>query len=112
MDQEGEFEVPIHATGTPVGVREGGMLETHLRSVMVRCLPGDLPEEIVTDISELPINSTFHVSDLQVPAKVTMVTDPHETLFAVHALKTSTAEDAEEGSTDQPEVIGKKKEEA
>src|SRR5690606_16221180 len=32
LDKEADFEVPIHSKGTPIGVREGGILETHLRS--------------------------------------------------------------------------------
>ena len=112
MDQEAEFEVPVHTVGTPVGVREGGLLETHLRSVIVRCLPANLPEEIKADIAGLQINQTFHVSDLQLPEKVSLVTEGTETLFAVHALKTSATDEAAEGTPAQPEVIGKKKEEA
>lgn len=111
MDQEAEFEVPVHATGTPQGVREGGMLETHLRSVIVRCLPSDLPTEINVDISGLGLNQTFHVSDLQVADKVSLVTDGHETLFAIHQLRAA-ADAGEPGAVSAPEVIGKKKEDA
>ncbi len=109
MDQEAEFEVPIHATGTPVGVREGGMLETHLRSITVKCLPGKLPESIVVDISKLQVNETLHVSDIQLTEGLTLVTDGAETLFGVHAVKV--AAEATEEDAAQPEVIGKKKEE-
>lgn len=108
MDQEAEFEVPIHPVGTPVGVREGGLMETHLRSVIVRCLPSNLPEELNPDIAGIKINETFHVSDLQLPANVTMVTEPGETLFAVHVQRVASTDETEAGAEAQPEVIGEK----
>ena len=111
MDQEAEFEVPVHADGNPIGVREGGLLETHVRSIVVRCLPGNLPEEIRVDISGLQVNQTYHVKDLPLPANVSLVTDSHETLFAIHALRTSSTDEGSANAS-QPEVIGKKKEEA
>lgn len=111
MDQEAEFEVPVHAVGTPVGVREGGLLETHLRSVTVRCLPANLPEELNPDLAGLQINQSFHVSDLQLPENVTIVTDPSETLFAVHLQRLASTTEGEPAAEAQPEVVGKKTEE-
>lgn len=99
MDQEAEFEVPIHSTSTPIGVREGGVMETHLRSIMVRCLPGNLPEEIIVDIADLGINQAFHVNQVQLPEGLTLVTEPEELLFAVHAPRTTTDTEAGEGET-------------
>lgn len=113
MDQEAEFEVPIHSVGTPIGVREGGLLETHLRMIVVRCLPGNLPEFIDIDISGLPINESLHVRDIIVPDNVTVVTEPQETLFAVHVMRGAATEETVEDETPaQPEVIGKPTEEA
>lgn len=97
MDQEAEFEVPIRATGTPVGVREGGVMETHLRSIVVRCLPANLPEEIVVDIAKLAIAQALHVREVELQDTLTLVTDPEEMLFAVHPPRTAAAE-TEEGA--------------
>ena len=44
--------VPVHETGEAVGVKEGGVVEHHLREVQIECLPQDVPDEIVIDISE------------------------------------------------------------
>jgi len=62
--------VPIRLEGNPVGVKEGGILETQLRELDVECLPKDLPEEIVLDISELALDRALHVSDLTLPPGV------------------------------------------
>lgn len=99
MDQEAEFEVPIHSTGTPIGVREGGVMETHLRSIVVRCLPGNLPEELVVDISGLQITQAFHVRDVELPDTLSLITDPEELLFAVHPPRTTT--EAEDGAAEE-----------
>ena len=62
--------VPIRLTGNPVGVKEGGILETQLRELDLECLPKDLPEEIVLDISELALDKSLHVRDLTLPQGV------------------------------------------
>ena len=59
--------VPIRLTGNPVGVKEGGILESQLRELDLECLPKDLPEEIVLDISELGLDKALHVRDLMLP---------------------------------------------
>jgi large subunit ribosomal protein L25 len=62
--------VPIRLTGNPVGVKEGGILESQLRELDLECLPKDLPEEIVLDISELALDRSLHVRDLTLPPGV------------------------------------------
>ncbi|MEN6615347.1 MAG: hypothetical protein ABFD12_02225 [Syntrophorhabdus sp.] len=43
------------------------MVDVHLRSVKVECLPNQIPEDINLDISELDIGDSVHVSDLKLP---------------------------------------------
>ncbi len=113
MNVENEFEVPIHAVGIPVGVREGGILETHLRSLQIRCLPANLPTAINVDVKELAINHSIHVSDVKSPEGVTIITNPEDVLFTVLPPKEVAAAVPAEAEVDaaaaQPEVIGKKK---
>ncbi|MCX7029933.1 MAG: 50S ribosomal protein L25 [Spirochaetes bacterium] len=56
--------VPVQLTGAPVGVKEGGILETLMHDLEVECLPKDLPEVITLDISNLALNHSIHVRDL------------------------------------------------
>lgn len=114
MDVENDFEVAVRAHGSPHGVREGGILETHLYHVTVRCLPNNLPSALDVDISAMGINSALHVSDLPVPPGVKVLTDPETVVFTVLPPKKEAAVVAPvEGAAEpaQPEVIGKKKEE-
>ncbi len=78
-----EAHVPLTFTGTPKGVTEGGVLEIHLRDLLVECLPTQIPESIDVDVSELTIGHAIHVSDLQVPAEVTVISSPGEVVALV-----------------------------
>lgn len=62
--------VPVRLTGNPIGVREGGVLETLMHQVDVECLPKLLPEEIIGDIAELKIGDALHIRQLPIPEGV------------------------------------------
>jgi large subunit ribosomal protein L25 len=82
-DQTVVAEVPLHLEGEAEGVRNGGLLEQNLFSISVEALPANLPPSIVHDVSGLDIGDQVHVSDLQVPANVTIVTDGEELVVQV-----------------------------
>jgi large subunit ribosomal protein L25 len=62
--------VPIRLVGNPIGVKEGGILESLLHALEVECLPKDLPEVIELDINELGLDRAMHVRDLTLPENV------------------------------------------
>ncbi len=70
MDETIEVGISLTFTGKPVGVEQGGMLQPNMRSIVVACLPGDVPEAIDVDVSELDIGSAIHVGDLILPEGV------------------------------------------
>jgi large subunit ribosomal protein L25 len=78
-----EAHVPLTFLGTPKGVTEGGVLEIHLRDLLVECLPTQIPESIEVDVSGLVIGHAVHVSDLRVPSEATVVTSPGEVVALV-----------------------------
>jgi large subunit ribosomal protein L25 len=81
-----EAHVPIVFKGTPKGVTEdGGVFQAHLREVVVECLPMQIPERIEFDVSDLPLGKSVHVSDLVLPADVTLVTESEEVVATVVA---------------------------
>ena len=67
MERAVQVEVPLHFIGTPVGVTNGGVVEQHLRSIMVESLPGQIPEKIEVDISHLEIGDAVHVNEISLP---------------------------------------------
>ncbi len=67
MERVVQVEVPIHLVGTPVGVVEGGVVDQHLRVVMIESLPGQIPERIDIDISNLAIGDSIHIHEISLP---------------------------------------------
>lgn len=75
--------VPVRFEGTAIGVKLGGILQITQRDVAVSCLPDDLPEAIVIDVSDLKPGHSVHVQDLTVPEGVRILSDPRLALCAV-----------------------------
>jgi len=59
-------EVPLVFEGKAIGVVEGGLLQPVRRSLEIRCLPRQIPENIVVDVTSLGIGDSIHVNDLEV----------------------------------------------
>jgi large subunit ribosomal protein L25 len=75
--------VPLHVHGNPVGVREGGILESPLHEIEVECLPKDLPERIDVDVTELRANQSIHVRDLALGEGVRVISNPDQVVALV-----------------------------
>ena len=46
------------------GVKDGGVLQQSLHEVTITAKPGDIPESIDIDVTELEVNETIYVSDI------------------------------------------------
>lgn len=105
--------VTVVLTGELSFPPDQGILEQVLTDVDVECLPDDAPEELKVDISGLEPDGSIHVSELELPSGVVMVTPAEEVLATVRRPvaeeEEAPAEEAEEAL--EPEVIGEKKEE-
>jgi large subunit ribosomal protein L25 len=115
MNEALNTSVPIESQGEPIGVRSfGGILEQSLRSLEIECLPKDLPEVLIIDVSGLNIGDSIHVKHIALPAGVTALDDPDLTVFlvAAPAVAEIPAAAAAAAPAAQPEVIKEKKEEA
>ena len=89
--------VPLHYKGKAKGVVEGGIVEIKRRSLEVSCLPGDIPSDVVVDISGLEIGDSLHINEIQVPEGVEIVDDEKLTLVTVvHAAQEEVVADTEE----------------
>ena len=67
MERVVEIEIPIHLVGEAKGVKTGGILQLHLRTLLAECLPGQIPEQIELDVSALEIGDSIHVQDVSMP---------------------------------------------
>jgi large subunit ribosomal protein L25 len=65
MDKALMVTVPIVLKGEAKGVKQqGGLVDFVNREVEIECLPGDIPESITVDISELMLHEGLRVRDL------------------------------------------------
>jgi len=67
-------KIPVHVTGSPLGVRNGGNLEVVTHEVEVECLAKDLPHSLEIDITELALGDSVCVRDLPVTKGVKILT--------------------------------------
>jgi large subunit ribosomal protein L25 len=79
-----QVTVPLHFVGTAIGVKqEGGALDTVLNGLEISCAPNNIPETIEVDVSDLHAGELLHVSELQLPAGITVLGDPERVVVTV-----------------------------
>lgn len=70
------MRIPLHFLGEEEapGVRlQRGIVTHHVTDVEVECLPGDLPEYIDVDVSQLEIGDVIRLTGLKAPERVAIV---------------------------------------
>ena len=124
LSEKVKVEVAINLLGEPSGVKnEGGVLDFITREVEVECLPNDIPQSLVLDVSELKIGDHVEAGQLTLPESVELMDEPERVIVSVSHSRVEAeieeleaeaeAEGAEtliEAQADEPEVIGKGKE--
>jgi large subunit ribosomal protein L25 len=119
MDKAITVTVPVVLKGEPRGVKQqGGIVDFVNREIEVEVLPGDIPENITVDISELMMHEGVRVRDLKMEgAKWTAVSEPDMMIVHVVTLKAeeepvaadAAAAAAAPAAPAEPEVIKKGK---
>ncbi len=114
MDEVIEVDVPVQAAGEAAGVKlDGGILDHVTRQVRVSCLPGDIPEHIVIDVTPLKIGDALRVSDLPKSDKYRILSEADVTLVVVTPPAkeevAAPAAEAAPAAPAEPEVIKKGK---
>ncbi|HZQ51392.1 MAG TPA: 50S ribosomal protein L25 [Bryobacteraceae bacterium] len=119
LTQRISVKVPVVTHGDPKGVKvQGGMHEIVTREVEIECLPEDIPEQFVIDVSELLIGQSVRAADIPLSGSMKLLS-PADTVIShvvsLRAEETTTAETGGVAATPaaEPEVIkkGKKEEE-
>ena len=122
MDKAIQVAIPVVIKGEPKGVKQqGGILEFIRREIEIECPPGDIPEHVDVDVSELMMHQGIRVRDLQGDAKWKPISDPEMMIVHVVTVKAEEPAPAEAAAAAatapaaaaEPEVIkkGKKEEE-
>jgi large subunit ribosomal protein L25 len=104
-----EIKVALELVGTPVAVaQKAGTLTQAVHELHVECLPMAIPASITADVSGLALGHSLHVRDLVVPAGVTILDSPDQTVAAVAGLTAEVAAPAAAEAA-EPEVIRERK---
>src|SRR5215216_1407324 len=70
MDEVVRVNVPVHLNGTPIGVKEGGLLDFQVRELHVECLPNAIPDSVEVDVTPLGHHDYYRIKDLKLPEGV------------------------------------------
>ena len=114
MTEKVRVNVPVMAEGHPPAVTASGelVLVRSLDSVEVECLPGDIPEHILADMSTLQtVHDEIRVRELKAAQGVKVLNDPEQVVFAITMSRAAAVEEALEGapSAEDVEVVKKGK---
>lgn len=109
------MHVPLHFAGeeeSPGVVEESGVIQHNMNDIEIECLPRNLPEYIEVDCRNLHLNDAVHLSELVLPAGVTVVelmgeeeeeqNDP--TVVSVQVPRAAVELEAEEGAESEAEA--------
>lgn len=115
MDHVLSLTVHIEIKGTAVGVKQqGGILDFVSRTVEISCLPADIPDTIVVDVSDLEVGELIRAAVLELPKGVTLESDPGVVIAHVIPPRGEVEEEAapseeEEETAAEPVLIKKGK---
>ena len=91
-------KVPINLIGTPIGVKEeGGILNQVSQEIEVKCLPGDIPNELDINIDELSIGDTIIAESVKLDDTLELISSADMLIVSVTVpMKEVTTESDEE----------------
>ena len=101
-----KMHVPLHFINesTAPGVKAGGQVSHNLTDVEVICEARDLPEYIEVDLGSMQVGDIVHLTELKLPAGVSLVAlthgDPAEhdaPVVSIHSARGGAAAEGEEG---------------
>lgn len=98
LDKPVKVNVPVEFVGVSRGVKLGGRLETYREQVQLVSKPLNMPKKITVDITDLDINKTVYVADLELPDGVSAAYDNN---FAIVSVISKSADDNAEASAEE-----------
>lgn len=78
-------KLPIVYAGTPVGTKQGAIVQTNSTMIEVQALPAHIPDSLTVDISGLDVGESLQASELNLPDGVSLVSSEKEILISVLA---------------------------
>lgn len=76
-------KIPVKFSGTPIGTKQGGVVQIQRAFIEVEALPKHLPTEVELDIGGMEVGESLHVRDAEFASEVTVISESHEFLLSV-----------------------------
>ena len=112
LDERVEVTVPLELKGAPKGEAEGGVLQQIVAELEIECVVTDIPDRIVHSVSDMAIDDVVHIKDLKLPPGAKALQDEDLIVAMVKVIEEEAAAPAAEAESAEPEVIGRKAEDA
>ncbi len=96
MKRKIKVNIPVATTGKSQGVELGGVLQIVRHELEVLCLPGDIPEEIVIDVTDLDMGDSVHVKEIPAEGDVEIQAEVNFTVLTILSPKVEEEEVVEE----------------
>ncbi len=68
LTKEITVSVPVEVKGTPKGAEEGGVIEIYRQTLDLTCLPVNIPNQVVVDVSSLEIGDNIGIDEIKLPS--------------------------------------------
>lgn len=68
LTKEITVSVPVEVKGTPKGAEEGGVIEIYRQTLDLTCLPVNIPNHVIIDVSKLEIGDHINIEDVKIPS--------------------------------------------
>ena len=110
-DQVVKINIPVNVFGNSIGVRNGGRLAINMRRIFVEALPGNLPETIDLDVTNVKIGQSIRIKDLSLE-NIHFLNNSDDVIVAVKTARAAIVEDesleevSEESGADSGEDKG------
>lgn len=112
LDERVRVTVDVELRGVPEGVHEGGVLDQFINEIEIECLAMAIPEALRPLVTDLGVNESLLVKDLELPEGIDVLTDLEARVASVRVLAAEAEEVEGEpetavGAAGEPERIGR-----
>ncbi len=105
MDVKIQTDVPLRLEGESEAIKAGAVLIHHMDAITVECLPGNIPEYLVADLSKLQtLDDVITVADLPIPEGVDVLAEPQAPVLSLTISRKLAAEEAEGAEGEEGEL--------
>ncbi len=99
LDAEIRVNVPVRMQGEAKAVlNEGGLVDLRRNELEISTTPGNIPDEILVDVSAMDMDSTITIGDVEAPSGVTILGEPDWVVVTVLTMRTPVLDEEAEAA--------------